>query len=187
MAENMGEALGWEGEGQVTESKDFEVLPEGEYDFEVTNLKRERHGGSANIGPCPVAVLQLKCKGQLASGTVFERLYLNTKVLWKISNFFKCVGIIAADTPEGTRMPMSLFDQVIGCTGRCKIKPSKYTKDGKEYDSNDVDFIVPKATQQAPATTYQPQQTAYQPQQTATPPYAQPQPPAQGQQGWGWQ
>ncbi len=148
MADNKGTALGWDDEGKVQDGGDFDVLPEGEYTYEVTNFKRERFDGSKNMGPCPVAVLQLRCENEHASGTIFTRLYLNSKVMFRISNFFKSAGLVAADAPEGTSMPMSLFGQAAGSTGRCKVKVRKYEVNGEKRESNDVDFIVPKASDQ---------------------------------------
>lgn len=188
MAEDLGQALGWDDEGQVVDGKDFDVLPAGEYSFEVTSVKHEHFGGSKNMSACPIAVLQLKCTSEKANGTVFERLYLNSKVLFRISNFFKAAGLIASNTPEGTRMPMSLFEQAVGYSGRCKIKVRKYKKDGNELEANDVDFIVPKPGDanykayqppaQAPTPGYQAQMApTYQPpMQPTTPGYATPQP-----------
>ncbi len=151
-----GQAFGWDDEAEVKEDGDFEILPAGEYAFEVVNFKRERFDGSAKMSACPVAVLQLKCQAEtndgIITGSVFDRLYLNSKALWRISNFFKCVHLIPADAPEGTAMSMSLFNKVVGQTGRCKVKVRKYKVDGQERQSNDVDYIVPKA---------EPAQTSY--------------------------
>lgn len=200
MAENLGAAIGWDDEGQVTEGQDFEVLPAGEYKYEVVNFKRERYGGGKNMCACNVAVLQLKCENDKASGTVFARLYLNTKVMFRITNFFKSAGLVDPRAAEGAPMPMSLFDSSVGCTGRCKIKVRKYKgNDGKEYESNDVDFIVPKVNaaqtaypQQQPQA-YQPPQSAYSTtpavvvqQQQSQPQPQQQQPQQPQQQSWGW-
>ena len=154
--EDKGQALGWEDEGQVQESQ-YDLIPEGEYAYEVVNFKRERFGGSPKMNACPVAALQLKCtnveKGFTATG--FCRLYLNSKVMWRISNFFKSCGLLDPNASEGASMPMSLFNQVIGCTGRVKIKISKSKSNGKEYENNDFNFVVPKGGQSAPAAPTQ--------------------------------
>ncbi len=149
-----GQAFGWDDEVEVKDN-DFEVLPAGEYAFEVVNFKRERFDGSAKMAACPVAVLQLKCQNVAddgaTTGYVFDRLYLNSKALWRISNFFKCVRLIPADAPSGTNMPMSLFNKVVGLTGRCNLTIYEYENNGKKNKSNDVDYIVPKA-EAAPMT-----------------------------------
>ena len=56
MSQDKGTALGWEDEAQVQDSQ-YDVLPEGEYTYEVVNFKRERFNGSDKMSPCPVAAL----------------------------------------------------------------------------------------------------------------------------------
>lgn len=155
---DLGQALNWDDTAQVTDSQ-FEILPNGDYDYEVTGFKHERFDGSSKMSACPVAVLQLRCTNVNASGTGFCRLFLNSKVLWKITAFFKSCGLIPADTAEGTPFPMSLFEQVVGCTGKVKVTVTKSTSNGREYENNEFQFVVPKATAApAPAPTYAPQQ-----------------------------
>jgi hypothetical protein len=154
--QDKGTALGWEDEGQVQDSQ-FELVPEGEYDYEVVNLKRERFDGSDKISACPVAALQLRFinvnTGLSTTGSC--RLFLNSKVQWRITQFFKSCGLVDPNAAEGTSMPMSLFNQAVGCTGRVKVKITK-SKDGK-YDNNDFNF-VPKAGAQQPQ---EPQQRSW--------------------------
>lgn len=154
MAQDKGTAIGWDDEGQVQDST-FEVLPEGEYTYEVVNFKRERFDGSQNMNACPVAALQLKCTnvdtGIMSTG--FCRLYLNSKVMFRISNFFKSCGLVDAQAPEGTGIPMSLFGKCVGASGRVKVKLSKSERNGRTYENNDFDFVVPKGdASEAPAT-----------------------------------
>jgi hypothetical protein len=155
--EDKGQALGWDDEGQVQESS-YDVLPEGEYTYEVVNFKREHFGGSAKMSACPVAALQLKCTNVENGMTVtgFCRLYLNSKVQWRISNFFKSCGLLDPNAAEGASMPMSLFGQVVGCTGRVKVKVTKSTNNGKTYENNDFNF-VPRKAGTAPAAPAQQQ------------------------------
>ena len=167
---DLGQARCWDDSAQVQDSQ-YELLPAGEYDYEVTSFKRERFDGSAKMAACPIAVLQLKCTNAQASGTGFCRLFLNSKVLWRITQFFKSCGLLDPNTPEGTSFPMSLFEQATGCTGKVKVTVTKSTgSNGKTYENNDFQFIVPKGgVAPAPATTY-------------TPPQQQPQ-----QRSWGGQ
>lgn len=175
---DLGVAFDWDDNAQVTDNQ-FELLPEGEYDYEVVGFKRERFGGSQKMNACPVAVLQLRCTNAEAQGTGFCRLFLNSKVLWRITSFFKSCGLIPAGTPEGTSFPMSLFEQVVGCTGKVKVTVTKSESNGRTYENNEFQFVVPKDTATpAPATTYAPPQ---QPQQLYQPPQ-QPQ-----QRSWGGQ
>jgi hypothetical protein len=149
MAQDKGQALGWDDEGQVQDSQ-FELVPEGEYDYEVTNFKRERFDGSDKMAACPVAALQLKCTnvetGLVATG--FCRLFLNSKVQWRIAAFFKSCGLIDPNAAEGARMPMSLFDGAVGCTGRVKVKITKSKRGDRTYENNDFNFVIPNRSTQ---------------------------------------
>jgi hypothetical protein len=161
MAQDLGQAFNWDDNAQVTDSQ-FELLPAGDYDYEVTNFKRERFDGSAKMAACPVAVLTLRCTNAQASGTGFCRLFLNSKVVWRITQFFKSCGLLNPNTAEGTSFPMSLFEQVVGCTGKVKVTITKSESNGRTYENNDFQFIVPKGTAPAPATTYAPPQQTQQ-------------------------
>ena len=148
MAQDRGQALGWDDEA-VVEDSSYEVLPNGTYDYEVTGFDRGRFDGSANMGPCPMAKVRLRCvgvDGATASGTGFVNFYLNTKTLWKITQFLKSTGILDPETPEGQTYPISIFskDNAIGATGRCKVKVTQTKRDGKTYDNNEFTFLMPE-------------------------------------------
>lgn len=153
--EDKGTALGWDDEAKVQDNQ-YEMLPEGVYTYEVVNFKRERFDGSDKMSPCPVAVLQLKCTNQATgiTGTGFCRLFLNTKVIWRVASFFKSCGLLDPNAAEGSNMPMSLFNNCVGCAGTVKVKVSKSMKGGKTYENNEFNFVVPKGgtpAQAAPA------------------------------------
>lgn len=145
---DLGYALDWDSTGEVQNSQ-FELLPEGEYDYEVVNLKHERYGGGDKMAACPVAALQLKCRGEKGTGIAFVRLYLNSKVLWRITSFFKSCGLIPVETAEGTKFPMTLFEDAVGCSGRCKVRITKSESKGKTYENNEVDFLMPRKVEPA--------------------------------------
>lgn len=211
--------FGWDDIGVAAEEASFEALPEGEYTFEVRNIKTETYqkkNQQSNIPDgCKCANVQLYCTGEKAKGTVFEKLYLYTGGLGRITSFFKACGMLPADFAEGQQMPAgfkAMFDQSITRTGHCKVTVRTYKdKDGNDRKSNNVRFIMPEVganpsypTQaptppmqyQAPAPNYQPSQTQYTPPTPPAPPqyqapapaqYTPPaaQPPQQQQQGWG--
>ena len=137
--EDKGTALGWDDEAKVQDNQ-YEVLPEGVYTYEVVNFKREHFDGSDKMSPCPVAVLQLKCTNQATGITG--------------TSFFKSCSLLDPNAAEGSNMPMSLFNNCVGCTGTVKVKVSKSTKGGKTYENNEFNFGVPKGgtpAQTAPA------------------------------------
>jgi hypothetical protein len=119
------------------------LLPVGDYDYEVVNMERDRFKGSDKLSACPVAVLQIRCVNEQTSGIGLCRLYLNSKMIWHITEFFKSCGLIPADAPEGTEFSMRLFEQVVGRTGKVRVTITKNERDGSTYKSNSFRFIVP--------------------------------------------
>lgn len=138
---DMGQALGWDEEIEIQENE-FEPVPAGEYGYEVMAVTRAQFNGSEKMGPCPVAKVQVRLTDSPRTGAMlFENLYLNTKSLWKIAQFFKSVGKLAPDAPSGERFHMD-WTGCIGLTGRCKV--SQRTYNGKTY--NDVaEWLKPAA------------------------------------------
>lgn len=149
MADNdLGRALGWEDDAQVQESE-FVLLDPGVYDYQVVGFERGRFDGSKQMAACNVAKLTLRCTNGAQTGNVFVNLMLNTKVLWRTSQFFKSCGLIPADAQPGANFSMALFNQVVGRTGRVKLKHRVWQD--KTY--NDVDeFLKPDPVQAAAPT-----------------------------------
>lgn len=149
-------ALDWDDEITYTESS-FLTLPAGEYPFTVTSFDRQNYEGSANIPPCKMAVLHLAVDGgDQGVANVSERLYLHTKTLWKLSEFFHAIGQLKKD---GT-VQMN-WNAVPGAVGRVKLVVNRYEKNGQERTNNRVErFLPPKADaapvpQAAPAPQWQ--------------------------------
>ena len=147
---DMGESLGWEDEGKVQESE-FVLLEPGIYDYTVTKFERGRFDGSEKMAACPMAKLTIHCKSATTGmeSDVFVNLPLNSKVLFRITQFFKSCGLLPLDAKQGDGMPMSLFNHVMGRTGKVKIKNRTY----KDRDYNEVDeFLKPEQSAAAPAS-----------------------------------
>ena len=150
MAEMENAALGWDDsiEGTVSE---FEPVEPGEYQFRVVSIERAYHNGSANMGPCPVAKVEIELMGAPRAAHVFDRLYLNKKVMWKIVAFFTAIGL----HEKGDDTPFKPdWQRAAGRTGRASIGIHEYN--GSRY--NEVKrWLAPKdvapAQQAAPAWT----------------------------------
>jgi len=139
---DLGQSYGWEDEGKVQESE-FVLLAPGIYDYTVTKFERGRFDGSEKMAACPMAKLTLHCKSAETGmeSDVFVNLQLNSKVLFRITQFFKSCGLLPLDAKQGDGMPMSLFNHVMGRTGRLKLR--NHTYNGREY--NDVEeFLKPE-------------------------------------------
>lgn len=149
------EAMGWSDRAEVVDSSNFTLLTPGEYHYRVIKFERQRYDGGAKMGPCPMAVLTLAVGNAAGEHSdVQVRLFLNRKVMFRLTEFFKSCGLIAADLPEGSSYEMP-WDRVVGAMGKCVVKNRQWTgSDGKVRDGNEVDrFVVPEHAP-AQATRY---------------------------------
>lgn len=140
-------AFGWDDEVETVDSS-FTVLPEGEYEFVVKDFERGRTKGGGKLKPCDQAIytLHMLNPGGL-SADINHYLPLDDSLLWKITQFFKGIGLIAQDTPEGTKVRYP-WENAVGCRGRAEVGIRKWTgDDGKERKSNDIARIMPSAQQ----------------------------------------
>ena len=136
--------LGWDEE--ISQESEFVTLPEGDYDFEVVNFERSRSKGSDRMPPSNMAVLELRITGDKGSTTVTDYLVLHSRMEWKLSQFFRSIGL----KKKGEPLRMN-WNAVVGARGRCKLIIEKYTNDnGEQRDSNKIkqyyDYIAPAAT-----------------------------------------
>ncbi len=116
------------------DGQEFIVLPEGDYNFEVTNFERGRFPGSAKIPACNKATLTLQVKTPEGIATVRTDLLLYRTLEWRISAFFRCIG----QKKHGERLAMN-WNTVLGARGHAHFKPRTYTdKDGNARQANDV-------------------------------------------------
>lgn len=139
--------LGWEDQIE-NDGPDFEVLPEGDYDFEVTGFERGRHSGSEKLPPCNKAIVSIKVKGEKGQSTIKHQLFLHTKTEGLLCAFFIGIG----QRKHGEKFTMN-WNKVVGSKGRCKVYVDKWTnKDGKELTSNKISkFYEPEETIQTAA------------------------------------
>ncbi len=145
MENNEMMALDWGSE--ISKESEFELLPEGTYDFTVTAVERARYAGSEKMSACPQANITLKCKDTATGkeGNVFDTLYLHQKSEWKLSEFFTAIG----QKKKGEPLKMN-WNLVPGSTGKVEITVNKYkNKDGQERENNRVGKYLPKESSKA--------------------------------------
>lgn len=132
-------ALDWE-DTISNDGEEYELLPAGEYNFEVQKFERERFPGSANLGPCNKAALTLRVTGEKGATTVKEGLLLHAKTEWKVCQFFVSIG----ERQKGEALKMN-WNKVPGATGRLQLGKREYPKkDGTTGEVNDVlKFLEP--------------------------------------------
>lgn len=128
-----GRALGWD-DPIENDGKDFVILPEGDYDFEVIDFERSRHNGSEKLPPCNKAIVTIKCEGPEGISTIRHNLFLHTITEGMLCAFFVGIG----QRKHGERVTMN-WNQVVGSKGRCKLGIKKWTNDkGEEKVFNEI-------------------------------------------------
>ncbi len=147
MSEFEERSFDWDEE--ISKESEFELVPAGDYDFEVVNFERSRSKGSDRLPSSPMAVLTLRVSNGKESANVTDYLILHSKTEWKLSQFFRSIGQKKAG--EAYRMN---WNAVSGAKGRCKVRVEKYTTDkGEERESNKIDKYydyIPPATSWKP-------------------------------------
>ncbi len=116
------------------DGQEFIILPEGDYNFTVTDFERGRFPGGPKVPACNKAALTLQVKTKDGIAMIRTDLLLYRSLEWRISAFFRCIG----QKKHGERLVMN-WNKVVGSKGRAHFKPRTYTKDGEERQANDVD------------------------------------------------
>lgn len=132
-----GRVLGWDDEIQE-DSRGWEPLPAGEYDFRVLAVEKGQHNGSAKLPPCPKAIVTIQVEHEGATRDLKTNLFLHSKTEGLLSAFFGAIG----QKKHGEPLKMN-WAIVEGSTGKVKIGPRKYKgNDGNEYLQDNIrEFI----------------------------------------------
>ena len=144
--------LGWDEEIEQ-DSSDFEVVPEGEYNFEVIKFERSRTDSDAKYYPnCNQAIITLLVTNSEHSAKITDKLILNKKLEWKLSQFFCAIG----QKVKGEKVRMN-WSAVPGARGRCEITVRSYHKKNDKPDeetgrSNNIKYL--EAESATPARRY---------------------------------
>ena len=134
--ENKNKVLDWDSEIGA-DSGERVLLPEGDYVFEVTNFERGRFPGSAKMSPGPKAIYTLMIHTDKGDAFVTYDLILNSAMEWKISEFFRGLGMKA----HGQQIRPD-WEGAKGKKGKCRVKQRQYTtQNGDTRTVNDVDKI----------------------------------------------
>ena len=138
--EDSDTALSWDGEIE-NDGLEFTLLDEGDYDFVVKKFERGRFDGSDKMSACPKAILTLQVGCGENQTTVIENLLLNKKIEWKISSFFRSIGL----KKHGEKLRMD-WSKVVGASGRCRVYVDEFesNKSGKKLKNNKIDKFYDK-------------------------------------------
>lgn len=138
------------------DAQEFVTLAPGEYDFVVTDVEKGRYEGSKNQGglpPCNMVKVRLEIQSNQGVAVVYDNIYLHTRVEWRISSFFACIG----QKKKGEPLRMD-WNAVRGARGKAKITNREYN--GNTYN-NLSSYILPADYDQP--RSQQPAQGGWQP------------------------
>ena len=127
-----GYEIGWDAPIEK-DSPEFVLLPDGDYDFEVTEFERGRHAGSDKLPPCNKAIVHIKIQGAEGVSIIKHNLFLHSITEGMLCAFFTGIG----QRQKGQKVTMN-WNAVVGSKGRAKVGINKWTKDGKEFTNNEI-------------------------------------------------
>lgn len=115
--------ISYDGEG-------FTMIEPGDYDFEITDIEKTKTARGDNM-----AKLTIKVYDGESQGSITDNIVLNEKCEWKISQFFRSIGL----KKHGQTIHMD-WNRVQGAKGRLRVKKDSFTgRDGVERESRAVD------------------------------------------------
>lgn len=129
---NEMEVFDWEAEIEDDgEERQFVTLEPGKYPFEVTKFERGQHeakpGGKAPS--CKKAIITIRITTDDGDCYITENFLLYKKMEWKMSQFFRSLGLKKA----GEKM-VTKWEGTVGCTGTCEITKDKGTTEGVYFN-----------------------------------------------------
>jgi len=137
MNENKDMLMDWN-DSIETDGQDFILLPEGDYNFTVTNFERGRFPGGPKVPACNKASITVQVDTKDGLAIVKFDLLLYRSLEWRISAFFRCIG----QKKHGEKLTMD-WNKVIGSNGRAHFKQRSYTNNqGEEKFTNDIDRFI---------------------------------------------
>lgn len=149
---------GWD--DAIENDSEFEVLPEGDYNFRIIGFERGRHPGSDRLPPCNKAILTIEVFNGQKKTTVTHNLFLHSKCEGLLCEFFTAIG----QRSHGERIVPN-WNMVIGATGTCKLGIDTWTgRMGDKRQSNQIKrFYAKGANVNVGAPAAVPPQTSYTP------------------------
>jgi len=120
------------------DGQEYVLLPEGDYNFTVTNFERGRFPGGQKVPACNKATITVQVDTKEGIATVKFDLLLYRSLEWRISAFFRCIG----QKKHGEKLTMD-WNKVIGSKGIAHFKQRSYTNNqGEEKFTNDIERFI---------------------------------------------
>ena len=137
MIENKDMLMGWNDE-ILEDGQEYVLLPEGDYNFTVTNFERGRFPGGPKVPACNKATITVQVSTDQGIATVKFDLLLYRTLEWRISGFFRSIG----QKKHGEKLTMD-WNKVLGSQGRAHFKQRSYiNSQGDEKFTNDIERFI---------------------------------------------
>lgn len=144
---NNGYELDWDSE-ITSDEGEFTLLNEGDYPFEVVGFERSRSSGNGKLPACNMASIKLSVSDPKSGDTttILENLVLHSSLEWKISQFFRSIGLKKHGEPLRPQ-----WNNIIGKKGRCHVIIDTFIgRDKEEKKTNRISkFLDPDSTDNA--------------------------------------
>ena len=126
MADFENELFDWDSEIE-SDGQEYVTVQPGDYAFTVTKVERKQFQGSDKMPACNLAVVSGEIDVPKGKATFRERLYLYKGYEWKLSAFFRCLGL----KKHGEKLRMN-FNEAVGKRGMAKFGNHEYN--GSTYN-----------------------------------------------------
>ena len=130
MSDFDNELFDWDSEIE-SDGQEYVTVTPGDYTFTVTKVERQNYPGNQSSGgkipPCNLALVSGEIDVPKGKATFRERLYLYKGYEWKLSAFFRCLGL----KKHGEKLRMN-FNEAVGKRGMAKFGNHEYN--GSTYN-----------------------------------------------------
>lgn len=114
------ELFDWDSEIESDGAEYVSVQP-GDYTFTVTDVERKQYNGSDKMPACNMVTVSGEIDVPNGIATFRENLYLIKRNEWKLSSFFRCLGM----KKHGEKLRMN-FNGAVGKRGMAAFKTREY-------------------------------------------------------------
>lgn len=120
MANFDNELFDWDSEIE-SDGQEYVTVEPGDYTFTVTDVERKQFQGSDKMPACNMVVVSGEIDVPKGKATFRENMYLIKRNEWKLSSFFRCLGM----KKHGEKLRMN-FPGAVGKRGMAAFKVREY-------------------------------------------------------------
>lgn len=151
MAANNGYELDWDSTIDQ-DAQEFEVLPEGDYDFVVDHIDKTYVGDSSEkYKGAKMATVYLNVQHpDEHEVSIRENFILHSNFAWKIGSLLVSVGL----KKKGEPISGNYWSKLPGCRGRCKVVQNASKQNPERKFNNIQTFYEPDSKKDSGANKW---------------------------------